>query len=81
VALVRTYVSEENIASFIRVKRIRELGAMSAVTSLLIIFTLIMEVINSSQTSDLTRATWHHIPEDGILARPMLRKIPRNARN
>jgi hypothetical protein len=33
VALVRTYVSEERIASFIRVTRIGELGTTLAVTS------------------------------------------------
>jgi hypothetical protein len=39
----------------------------NAVTSLLILFILIMEAIRSSETLVLTRATWHHIPEDGIL--------------
>jgi heme/copper-type cytochrome/quinol oxidase subunit 2 len=32
-----------------------------------IITTLMMEGVCSSKTSVLTRATWHHIPEDGIL--------------
>jgi hypothetical protein len=32
----------------------------------LIISALMMEAIRSSETSVLTRATWHHITEDGI---------------
>jgi hypothetical protein len=83
VALVRTGVSEECIASIIRVTRIGELGTMLAVTSthnmlwLLvtanivpsspILVTLMMEVILSSTMSVLTRATWHNIPEDSNL--------------
>jgi hypothetical protein len=58
VALIRTNISEERIASIIRVKR-SKLGTMLAVTS--------NYTIHSSETSDLTRTTWHNIQEDGIL--------------
>jgi hypothetical protein len=36
------------------------------VPSSLILFTLTMETIRSSETSVVTRATLHHIPEDSI---------------
>jgi hypothetical protein len=39
----------------------------NAVRSPLILFNLKMKAIRSSKTSVLTRATRHHIPEDGIL--------------
>jgi hypothetical protein len=39
----------------------------NVVPSSLILFTLMMETIRSSETSVLTRATWRHIPQDGIL--------------
>jgi hypothetical protein len=38
-----------------------------AVPSSPILVTLMMEAIRSSETSVLTRATWLHILEDGIL--------------
>jgi hypothetical protein len=51
VAFVRTDISKAHIASIIRVK----------------IFNEIIEAMRFSETSVLTRAIRHNIPEDGIL--------------
>jgi hypothetical protein len=67
---------EEYIDSIIRVERISKLVFLHSVLQLLItanvpssliLSTLMLEVIHSSKILVLTRATWCHILEDGIL--------------
>jgi hypothetical protein len=76
VALVRADVSELHIASTIRVTRIDEvvearsmlrfLVTPDVVVTSLILVTLLIKAIRSSETSGLTRGTRRNIPEDGI---------------
>jgi hypothetical protein len=71
VALVSTDILEERITFINRVTRIGELATILAITSnrrcCEEIVTLMIEAICSFETSVLKRATWHNIPEDGIL--------------
>jgi hypothetical protein len=78
VVVVVTDVSEERSFSIIRVTRFVELETTLAVTSnrRMLLVTWVIEALRSSESSILTRATGHYIPEDGILLEnTMFRKL------
>jgi hypothetical protein len=86
VRLVGIDVSEERIASIIRLTKINELFLCSGfrllvtanvVPSSPILVTMMIAAIRSSETSVLTRATWRNIPEDGILHSRRLENLKR----
>jgi hypothetical protein len=68
VVFVKTDVSEERVASILRLERISKLGTLIGnVPSSLFLSTLKMEATRSSETSAQRRPNRHNISEDRIL--------------
>jgi hypothetical protein len=68
VALVRTYILVERSASILFLRSMRRLLVTAKVVpSSLILVTLVMESLRSSETSVLTRVTQRRIAEDGFI--------------
>jgi hypothetical protein len=66
-ALVRADVPEERVASLLRF-----LVTANVVTSSVILFSLMMEAIQSSETSAFRRAIRRYISEDGLIQQPQV---------
>jgi hypothetical protein len=60
-------VCEVLMVMALSLRSVLQLLLTAKVTITLILFTLMMEAIRFSETSVLTRASRHHIPEDDIL--------------
>jgi hypothetical protein len=73
VVYVRADVSENRTTSIIKVQKSGKLVNANFVPSSLIISTLMMVAVHSSETSVLTRATRRNMPEDGIHRRDNLK--------
>jgi hypothetical protein len=60
-------VAKECYVTVFLIRMLQLLATANIVPNSLILFTLMTEVIHSSETSVLTRATWHNTQEDSII--------------